>query len=63
MDLPTDPLFCPKLQCDVYDYVYKGFSQPLIGTFTVNIGDMMNEQKNDKEFQISEGERIITRLN
>jgi hypothetical protein len=24
IDLPVNPLFCPKLQCDVYDYVYKG---------------------------------------
>jgi len=59
MDLPTDPLFCPKLQCDVFDYVYKGLSQPLIGTFTIDIGTMMQTQKNDRLFQISEGERII----
>ena len=25
IDLPINPLFCPKLACDVYDYVYKGF--------------------------------------
>jgi hypothetical protein len=24
LDLPVNPLFCPKLSCDVYDYVYKG---------------------------------------
>lgn len=24
IDLPVNPLFCPKLQCDVYDYVFKG---------------------------------------
>jgi hypothetical protein len=26
MELPCDPLFCPKLQCDVFDFVYKGLS-------------------------------------
>ena len=24
--LPTDPLFCPKLSCTVYDYIFKGWS-------------------------------------
>lgn len=63
IDLPTDPLFCPKLQCDVFDYVFKGFSQPLIGTFTIEIGNMMQQQKEDKDTQLSEGERIIKALN
>lgn len=42
IDLPVNPLFCPKLQCDVYDYVYKGLVQPLLGTFTLSIGDIMH---------------------
>lgn len=24
MKLPTSPLYCPKLSCDVYDYIFKG---------------------------------------
>lgn len=24
MRLPTNPLFCPKLSCDAYDYIFKG---------------------------------------
>jgi hypothetical protein len=39
--LPTDPLYCPKLGCTVYDYIYKGFSQPEIGVFVLPIGDLM----------------------
>ena len=26
IDLPVNPLFCPKLQCDVFDYVFKGLT-------------------------------------
>ena len=33
MQLPADSLFCPKLTCYVYDYIFKGLSQPLLGTF------------------------------
>ena len=42
IDLPVQKLFCPRLQCDVYDFVYKGLVQPLIGTFSINIGDIMH---------------------
>lgn len=41
--LPTDKLYCPRLACDVYDYIYKGMSQPLVGTFTIPMGDIMHE--------------------
>jgi len=43
--LPTDPLYCPRLACSVFDCIYKGFSQPLIGTFTIPICDIMLELK------------------
>jgi hypothetical protein len=39
--LPTDPLYCPKLGCAVYDYIYKGWNQPMIGVFTLPIGQLM----------------------
>lgn len=39
--LPIDPLYCPKIACAVYDYIFKGLSQPLLGTFNIPIGDMM----------------------
>jgi len=28
------------LACDVYDFLFKGFSQPLIGTFSIPIGEI-----------------------
>lgn len=41
--LPTDDLYCPKLSCTVYDYIYKGWNQPIIGVFTLPIGQLMND--------------------
>jgi len=41
--LPTDPLYCPKLTCTVYDYVFKGWNQPIVGNFTLPIGDLMQD--------------------
>jgi hypothetical protein len=41
--LPTDPLYCPKLVCTVYDYIFVGLNQPLIGSFTIPIGELIHE--------------------
>ena len=38
VQLPVEELYCPSLACDCYDYVFMGFSQPLIGTFSIPIG-------------------------
>ena len=39
--LPADPLFCPRLSCTVNDYIFKGFSQPMIGSFIIPVGDLI----------------------
>lgn len=66
LPLPTDPLFCPKLSCSVYDYIFKGFSQPMIGSFIIPIGDavfaLRKERKEETEaieFIISEIDKVI----
>lgn len=41
--LPVDVLFCPRMACSVFDNIAMGYSQPLIGTFTIPIGDLMHE--------------------
>ena len=40
VELAREELYCPSLACDAYDFVYKGFSQPLIGTFSIPIGEI-----------------------
>ena len=30
--LPVDPLFCPSLSAEVFDFVFSGVAQPLIGS-------------------------------
>lgn len=59
IDLPVDPLYCPKLACDVYDYVYKGLVQPLLGTFAISIGEIMQEMRLEREDELLQSERII----
>jgi len=49
--LPIDPLYCPRLACSVFDYIFRGWNQPLIGTFTLPIGELMHslaEERRDE---------------
>jgi hypothetical protein len=66
MPLPNDELFCPVLSCSAYDNIFMGFNQPLIGTFSIPIGKLMQalrlERKEETEkiaYIISELDKII----
>lgn len=37
-NLPEETLYCPVLTCEVFDYVFLGLSQPIIGSFVINLG-------------------------
>jgi len=60
--LPTDPLYCPRLACAVYDYMFKGFSQPLIGTFTVPIGNLVHRLVKERDEETAAIEYINSEL-
>ena len=65
MQLPSSSLFCPKLTCYVYDYVYSlgwGGSQPLIGTFSINLGDVLDNTAQIQLEEVQESQRIINSL-
>ena len=49
--LPTDPHYCPKMQCFVFDNIFMGLSQAQVGTFIVPIGDLMVELKNERRIE------------
>ena len=53
MNLPSGSLYCPKLSCDVYDYIFKGLSQPLLGTFSIPIGDIIEETRVNQEEELA----------
>jgi len=49
LPLPTSPLYCPKLVCSVFDYIFMGVNQPLVGVFTIPIGDLIFELKKERK--------------
>jgi len=62
MPLPTDELFCPRLGCSVYDNIFKGFMQPLIGTFTIPVGDVLRGKREKRDKELSNLDFIIDQL-
>ena len=60
--LPIDPLYCPRLSCQVYDCIYTGFSQPIIGNFTIPIGDLMHSLKAERDTETAQLERMVEAL-
>jgi hypothetical protein len=60
--LPTDPLYCPKLVCTVYDYIFVGVNQPLIGSFTIPVGELIHQIQREREEEIEEIREVIDGL-
>lgn len=52
MNLPRDPAFCPAMTAAVYDYIFKGVVQPLIGTFSIPLGDMITQTSQEMDRRI-----------
>ena len=57
--LATDELYTPKLACMVYDQVFMGMSQPTVGTFTIPLGEIMREQRDERAQRLSRGQHYL----
>jgi hypothetical protein len=62
MPLPNDELYCPVLQCSSYDNIFMGFNQPLIGTFTIPIGQLMQDLRKERKEETEAIAHIIEEL-
>ena len=62
VQLPTEELYCPALACDCYDYVFMGFSQPLIGTFTIPVGAIKTKIENKRVEDLAICDEILAFL-
>lgn len=62
VNLPREALYCPALECDVFDYVFRGLSQPLVGTFSIPIGEIKDKTKQKWDEDITMQIEIINLL-
>lgn len=45
--LPVETSYCPVLTCEVFDYVFLGWTQPTIGSFDIKLGEIKEQQTKD----------------
>lgn len=62
LPLPGDALYCPKLQCSVYDNIFKSYMQPLLGVFTIPIGDILHANQSRRQEDMKNLDYILTEL-
>ena len=63
VQLPIEELYCPSLACDCYDYVFMGFSQPLIGTFSIPVGKIKTKTEKKREEALKICDEVLEFLN
>ena len=62
ISLPLEALYCPSLTWGVYDYIFKGLSQPLIGNFVIPVGELQHLQDEMFQEEDSKTQEIIKEL-
>lgn len=50
------------MQCSVYDNIFKSFLQPLIGVFTIPIGDILQQKQRSRQSEMEQMHFIIGEL-
>ena len=55
LNLPKLDIFMPQLQCEVYDYIFSGIMNPILGLFLLNIKKLIEETNK----QIEEDQKVI----
>ena len=51
MDLPKNYNLCPSLTCIVFDTVWEGVFQPVLGCFSIDIGSLMSSRNNELDYK------------
>lgn len=46
--LPVEKLYQPRMLCTVNDYIFKGFNQPLLGSFIIPVGDLIDDLADER---------------
>lgn len=62
--IPADPYYCPRMTCTAYDKLYfEGMKQPILGTYTLKLGDILAATREKDNKVIRELEKLIKILN
>lgn len=60
--LATNSLYSPTLTCAVYDHIFRGLNQPMIGVFTIPIGQLMRDLQRARQEETARIQEINREL-
>jgi len=60
--LPVEKLYCPRLSCQVFDCIFTGFSQPLIGNFIIPIGQLLHDLIQERFVEMKALKKVVKEL-
>jgi hypothetical protein len=63
--LPVDRLYTPKMTCTVYDNIFGGWNQPIIGIFIIDLGavrDDLTDERSEETAKIEEINKALMAL-
>lgn len=59
VNISSDPWYCPRMTCTTYDKLYfEGMAQPILGTFTLRLGDILKETRKKDADTIAQLEKF-----
>lgn len=57
--MPNDPTFLPRMTCEVFDQLFiGGVGQPQIGTFTLKLGEIVQDMREKIENDIKMANKL-----
>lgn len=60
--IPVDPLYCPNITCTVYDFLMSGRSQPILGTFQLNLHRVYSKKITQQTFMKKAKDGFIQKI-
>ena len=62
VEMPVSSLYCPKLSCEVFDTACGGFKVPKLGTFTIDVGGIMQKKSYERAEYLRTADQLIIDL-
>lgn len=60
--LPENELFTPRLACTVYDSITMGISQPTIGNFVIDVGQLMRDLEAERHRETTDLRQVVEQI-
>ena len=58
--MPTQLAYCPSLSVAAFDCILKGFSQPMLGSFSIDLPAFIQKSRDTMEIKFTKASQILS---